>query len=232
MHWRQDSHCKRSRCAPIDRVTFFVLASYYSRAMKAAGRPGKRKALPKSATLGKTRATGLAEERLLVEQAQAEPARFDALYELHFERVYAFIAGRVPDRATAEDLTSEVFYKALANLKSYQWRGVSFVAWLLRIAANAVIDRSQRASREHPMLDDPPDLGVKPDMRTVEHRARLFHLVKRLPEAQRRGVEERFVDQRSIREIAERLGKSEGAIKQLQLRALERLRTQMEGGHA
>ena len=169
---------------------------------------------------------------MLVEAAQSDPARFDALYELHFEHVYAFIAGRVHDRATAEDLTSDVFYKALANLKTYEWRGVPFVAWLLRIAANAIIDRSQRAFREQPMADDPPDPGVKPDMRAIEHRAQLFQLVKQLPETQRRVVQERFVDQRSIREIAERLGKSEGAIKQLQLRALERLRVQMEGGHA
>lgn len=200
--------------------------------MNATGRPGKKKAPPKSPTPRKASGPGQAEERLLVEAAQSDPERFDALYELHFERVYGFIASRVHDRATAEDLASEVFYKALANLKSYEWRGVPFVAWLLRIAANAIIDRSQRASREHPMLDDPPDPGMKPDMRTIEHRARLFQLVKRLPETQRRVVEERFVDQRSIREIAERLGKSEGAIKQLQLRALERLRAQMEGGHA
>src|SRR5215472_7758728 len=200
--------------------------------MKATGRPGKKKALPKGAASRKARAPAGAEERLLVEAAQTDPARFDALYELHFERVYGFIAGRVRDRATAEDLTSEVFCKALANLKSYEWRGVPFVAWLLRIAANAVIDRSQRASREHPMEDDPPDPGVKPDMRAIEHRARLFELVKRLPETQRRVVQERFVDQRSIREIAQSLGKSEGAVKQLQLRALERLRAQLEGGHA
>lgn len=199
--------------------------------MKATGRPGRKTAPPKSAPPQKAGVTLQVEERLLVEAAQSDPARFDALYELHFERVYAFIASRVHDRASAEDLTSDVFYKALANLKSYEWRGVPFVAWLLRIAANAVIDRSQRASREHPMADDPPD-PVKPDMRAIEHRARLFQLLKRLPETQRRVVHERFVDQRSIREIAERLGKSEGAIKQLQLRALERLRIQMEGGHA
>jgi len=200
--------------------------------MNATGRPGKEKAPPKSPASRKTSAPPQAEERRLVEAAQSDPARFDALYELHFERVYGFIAGRVYDRATAEDLTSEVFYKALINLKSYEWRGVPFAAWLLRIAANAVIDRSQRASREQPMAEDPPDPGVEPDLRAIEHRARLFQLVKRLPELQRRVVQERFVDQRSIREIAERLGKSEGAIKQLQLRALERLRAQMEGGHA
>jgi RNA polymerase sigma-70 factor, ECF subfamily len=200
--------------------------------MKATRRPGKKKTLPKGAASRKGGAPAQGEERLLVEAAQSDPARFDALYELHFERVYGFIAGRVHDRATAEDLTSEVFYKALANLKSYEWCGIPFAAWLLRIAANAVIDRSLRASRERPIADDPPDPGVKPDMRGIEHRARLFQLVKRLPETQRRVVHERFVDQRSIREIAERLGKSEGAIKQLQLRAIERLRAQMEGGHA
>ena len=200
--------------------------------MKATGNPGRQKALPKSAAPRKESAPARPEEHLLVEAAQSDPARFEALYELHFERVYGFIAGRVHDRATAEDLTSDVFYKALANLKSYEWRGVPFAAWLLRIAANAVLDRSQRASRERSIADDPPDPGVKPDMRGIEHRARLFQLVKRLPETQRRVVQERFVDQRSIREIAKRLGKSEGAVKQLQFRALERLRAQMEGGHA
>ena len=219
-------------CRGMASVTFFAVASYYSKAMKATGRPGRRKAPRKSSASRKVKTPAPAEERLLVEAAQSDPARFDALYEQHFERVYAFVIGRVHDRATAEDLTSEVFYKALANLKNYEWRGIPFAAWLLRIAANAIIDRSQRASREQPMADDPPDTGVKPDMRGIEHRARLFQLVKRLPETQRRVVHERFVDQRSIREIAARLGKSEGAVKQLQLRALERLRAQMEGGHA
>lgn len=213
-------------------VTFFAAGSYYSRAMKATGRPGKKKPLPKGAASRNAKTPAQVEERLLVEAAQSDPAKFDALYELHFERVYGFIAGRVHDRATAEDLTADVFYKALSHLKSYEWRGVPFVAWLLRIAANAVIDRSQRASRERPIADDPPDPGITPDMRTIEHRALLFQLVKQLPETQRRVVQERFVDQRSIREIATRLGKSEGAIKQLQLRALERLRAQMEGGYA
>ena len=152
--------------------------------MKATGRPGKKRTLPKSPASRKASAPAQAEERLLVEAAQSDPARFDALYELNFERVYGFIAGRVRDRGTAEDLTSEVFYKALANLRSFEWRGVPFVAWLLRIAANAVIDRSQRAAREHPLADDPPDPGFKPDLRAIEHRARLFQLVQRLPETQ------------------------------------------------
>ena len=178
-----------------------------------------------------------AEERLLVEAAQADPAKFGALYELHFERVYGFVVSRTRDRATAEDVTSEVFHKALANLPRYEWRGVSFAAWLLRIAANAIVDQAKRSSREFSSLNDPEELSGDPglqasELRAIENRARLFRLVGQLPDAQRLVVHERFVQQRSIREIAEKLGKSEGAVKQLQLRALERLRAQMGGGHA
>ncbi len=175
------------------------------------------------------------DERGLVGAAQSDPAKFDALYELHFERVYAFVASRVRDRATAEDVTSEVFHKALANLPGYEWRGVPFVAWLLRIAANAIVDHAKRAAREFPSSDDPPDPAAELDlqaseMRAIEHRAQLFRLVGRLPEVQKQVVYERFVVQRSIKEIAERLGKTPGAIKQLQLRAVQNLRAQMEGG--
>jgi len=139
------------------------------------------------------------------------------------------------DRTIAEDVTSEVFHRALANLPKYEWRGVPFVAWLLRIAANAIIDQAKRAAREFPAPDDPPDVSADLDLQTselraIEHRAQLFRLVGQLPEVQKHVVYERFVEERSIREIAKRLGKTEGAIKQLQLRAIQSLRAQMEGG--
>jgi len=178
-----------------------------------------------------------ADERLLVQAAQSDPTKFDALYELHFERVYYFLARRVHDRATAEDLTSEVFHKALANLATYQWRGAPFAAWLFRIASNALADQYKRASREQSSSEDEqnpdehPDLSP-PDLDTIDYHARLFRLVDHLPAVQCQVIRERFVEQRSIREIADRLNKTEGAIKQLQFRALQTLRAQMEGGHA
>jgi RNA polymerase sigma-70 factor (ECF subfamily) len=178
-----------------------------------------------------------ADEHLLVQAAQNDPKKFDALYELHFERVYYFLASRVHDRATAEDLTSEVFHKALANLATYQWRGAPFAAWLFRIASNALVDQYKRASREQSSsdnaqnLDEHPDLSA-PALETVDYHARLFRLVDHLPAVQCQVIRERFVEQRSIREIADRLNKTEGAIKQLQFRALQTLRAQMEGGHA
>ena|ERR1017187_3766267 len=175
-----------------------------------------------------------AEERLMVAAAQDDPAKFADLYEIHFERVYAFIASRVRDRDLAEDLTSEVFHKALANLRHYEWRGAPFAAWLIRIAAHAIADQSKRAAREISSAEEPPDTGVEaePDLDGIEHRARLFRLVRELPGNQRRVIHQRFVEQRSIREIARRLGRSEGAVKQLQFRALQSLRAQMEGGVA
>jgi RNA polymerase sigma-70 factor, ECF subfamily len=194
-----------------------------------------RRGSAKGADAGVRLGTGRsADEQGLVEAAQSDPAKFDALYELHFERVYAFVASRMRNRTTAEDVTSEVFHKALASLPSYEWRGVPFVAWLLRIAANAIVDHAKRAAREFPAPDDPPDPAAAPDlqaseMRAIENRAQLFRLVGQLPEVQKQVVFERFVEQRSIREIAERLGKTEGAVKQLQLRAVQNLRAQMEG---
>ena len=76
-----------------------------------------------------------ADERLLIEAAQKDPARFGVLYEINFERVYAYVVKRVQDRSEAEDVTSEVFHQALANLKRFEWRGIPFSAWLFRIAA-------------------------------------------------------------------------------------------------
>lgn len=86
------------------------------------------------------------DERQLIAAAQADPCRFAALYDLHFERVYAYVARRVGNRAEAEDVTAEVFQQALASLPRFEWRGAPFAAWLYRIAANAIADRWQRTS--------------------------------------------------------------------------------------
>src|SRR5271165_5544815 len=87
-------------------------------------------------------------EQSRIESARRDPARFADLYEDNFYRVYAYIARRVRDRATAEDLTSEVFREALAGIAKFEWRGVPFVAWLLRIASRKVADHYRSGGRE------------------------------------------------------------------------------------
>ncbi len=125
---------------------------------------------------------------------------------------------------------SEVFHHALAKIRSYEWRGVPFSAWLIRIAANAITDRWKQILRESddPVSEDLED-GTAED---IEQCAALSQLVQGLPEDQRRVVVMRFVEQRSIKEIAKEICRSEGAVKQLQFRALTKLRAQMEGANA
>ena len=169
------------------------------------------------------------DERALIEAAQADPARFSDIYERHFHRVYVYAIRRTGSRAEAEDITSEVFERALVNLPRFEWRGVPLVAWLFRIAANAMADRRRQTERDS--ADPPPDLPDENEAAAIERRAMVFQLVDRLPDLQRQVIEMRFVDGRSIREIAAALKRSEGAVKQLQLRALENLRKSMEGRH-
>ena len=168
------------------------------------------------------------DDRLLVEEAQRDPARFGELYEQNFFCVYAYIARRVGRRHQAEDLTAEVFREALASLGTFEWRGAPFVAWLLRIASRAVADHYKRSSKESGSPVEEPERLVAQE---IERHVILFQLVDRLPDAQARVIRLRFVEQRSIREIAQELGRSEGAVKQLQLRAIENLRAQLEAAH-
>lgn len=187
-------------------------------------------------------------ERRLVEAAQQDRARFADVYERYFELVYAYVARRVRDRAATEDLTSEVFRKALANIDRFKWTGAPFGAWLLRIASNLIADRTKKAARERglsPSLSegvDPNSLTVglpSPDdanapqpqqiqLEDAERRAWVIRMVDQLPEDQRRVVRMRFAEEKSISEIAIALGRSEGAVKQLQFRAFQNLRAKLD----
>jgi RNA polymerase sigma-70 factor (ECF subfamily) len=174
------------------------------------------------------------EERALIEAAQQDPSRFGELYELHFERVYAYISRRVRERSAAEELTSHVFHQALANLGKFKWRGAPFAAWLFRIARNSIADRAQRQLRESESGRESSlqslnssEAGVDDDLEQAETVARVYQLVDQLPWDQRYVIRLRFAEEKSIREIAGQLSRSEGAIKQLQFRALQNLRTRM-----
>jgi RNA polymerase sigma-70 factor, ECF subfamily len=164
-------------------------------------------------------------EKQLIEAAQKDPSFFAELYEQNFESVYAFIITRVRNRNEAQDLTSDVFHRALAGIGEYEWRGVPFASWLFRIASNAIADHFRRVGREQnlPESVDPVD----PATEDTERRTYLFRFVNELPADQRKVLFLRFADQKTVREIAQELHRTEGAIKQLQFRALRTLRSQM-----
>jgi RNA polymerase sigma-70 factor (ECF subfamily) len=180
-------------------------------------------------------------ERLDVEAARLDPTRFAKLYEANVDRVFAFAARRVTSRAEAEDVTSETFRKALSGLPKFEWRGTPFVAWLYRIAANEISDRRAadlrevRSARPERMEAVPPGIEtVEPSIeREIEQASRrdcVERSIDELPADQRRVVMLRFFEERSIRDVARELQRTEGAVKQLQLRALEKLRERCHGG--
>lgn len=164
---------------------------------------------------------------MLIEAAQEDPGCFAELYERNFHQVYAYVSRRVQDRSEAQDLTAHVFQQALANIQKFKWRGAPFVTWLYRIAANAIADQARRKSGESAETEMSSNTAVDLDLESVERRARLFRAVETLPDDQRRVILLRFGEEKTIREIAVCLNRSEGAVKQLQFRGLENLRARL-----
>jgi len=171
----------------------------------------------------------LEDDRLLIEAAQADPARFVEVYERYVDRIYAFVSRRTENRAAAEDVTSAVFEQALRTIGRFEWRGIPLSAWLFRIASNALADYWRDRAHDGHTVELPEVLDAH-EAGEIDRRIALYQELERLPDLQQQVIRLRFVQEKSIREVAAALGRSEGAVKQLQLRALDNLRKSM-GGH-
>jgi len=166
------------------------------------------------------------EEQLLVERAKVDADAFGVLYDRHVAGVYRYVFARLHNSATAEDVTAEVFIKALRNIGRYRARGRPFACWLYRIAGNAIADhfRHQPESRELP--EGLPDCDAQVETSAIRHLEveDIWQLVARLPAQQRLAMRLRFGEDRSLKEAAQIMGKSEPAVKLLIYRAVGRLR--------
>jgi RNA polymerase sigma-70 factor, ECF subfamily len=169
------------------------------------------------------------DERLLVERAKVDADAFGVLYDRHVAGIYRFVYTRLRNAAAAEDVTAEVFVKALRNISRYQARGRPFACWLYRIAGNAVADhfRHEPVSRE--LSEGLPDTATQVEAAAIRRLEieELWRLVERLPRQQRLAMTLRFGEDRSARETAEIMGKSEAAVKLLIYRAVVRLRSEV-----
>jgi RNA polymerase sigma-70 factor (ECF subfamily) len=172
------------------------------------------------------------EEDLVRRAQRREPEAFAQLYEEHLDRIYRYVVLRVRSQADAEDITQQVFLKALENIGSYRWRGMPFASWLFRIAHNLVVDHWKKKSRQKveavapeevdqmaESSDDPATLAeLKFDVK------QLSVACEQLSDGQREIVSLRFAGGLSVAEAAKVMGKSEGAVKVLQHAALVKLR--------
>jgi len=168
--------------------------------------------------------------RALVELARDGDAEaFGQLYDHYVSGVFRFIYYRVGSRQLAEDLTSETFVRGLKAIQRFTWQGKDFGAWLTTIARNLIADHFKSSrSRLEIVSDDIPEGRVparstEEDVLALISNEMLFEAVNSLPPEQRDCILMRFIQGMSIAETAAALKRSEGAIKQLQLRAVRSL---------
>jgi len=163
-----------------------------------------------------------------------DPEAWAEIYEKYFSRVYRYIALRVGDKTEAEDLAGQVFLKALESISSFKWRGVPVSAWLFRIAHNQVIDyrRTSKAKLHSPLeeslVSDDTDPVLEAERNLDIHQ--VVQAVGHLTQAQRDVIELRFAGGLSTAEVANVLGRSQGAVKVLQHSALVALRKRLSSG--
>lgn len=168
------------------------------------------------------------EEKRLIERAKRDPREFGALYDRHFQQIYRFVYSRVREQTAAEDVTSEVFIKALKAMPRYQETGRPFAAWLYQIAVNAIADRYRSLRPTHP-LEDFHDLSVggpalEDEAAQRDEVRRIWQIVEDLPMQQRTALVLKFQEDMKIEDIALAMGKTPGAVKLLIHRGVSRLR--------
>ncbi len=170
------------------------------------------------------------EHSLVREAQQGNAGAFAKIYETYFDRVFRYVVVRVGNTAEAEDITQDVFLRALDSIRSFQWRGVPFSAWLFRIAHNLLTDRLRSRGRheeialddEMPLADTRQDPSAFVEIKiSVEQ---MLVSMQNLTDAQRQVLALRFGSGLSITETAEAMKKNEGAIKALQHSAVQALR--------
>ncbi len=166
--------------------------------------------------------------RLIERSKNGDVDAFKALHGRYHDRLFTYAFFRLGDREEARDVAQDVFLAAWQRLPSFEYRHEgSFPAWLFRIAHNIVVGRIRKSHR-HPVsvVEELPEESIEFEGEAVSRRL-VVDLLSRLPEAQREVVTLRFLAGMSLADVAAAIDKSEGAVVQLQLRGIERLRKEM-----
>jgi RNA polymerase sigma-70 factor (ECF subfamily) len=170
--------------------------------------------------------------RLVARAQQGDRRALEELYLLHFDRIYSYLQLSVGNRHDAEDLTNQTFTKMLESIDRFVWRQAPFSAWLFRIAHNLAMDHFRAGRRWQPEEEPPEDVDAlelsaeDEALRTIGREA-LLGMFDTLSREQRQVLTLKFVFDFANAEIAAILGKTEGAIKSLQHRALVSLERQL-----
>ena len=173
--------------------------------------------------------------RRLVERGQqGDREALEELYLLHFDRIYSYLHMSVGNRHDAEDLTTQTFLKMLESIRRFRWQSAPFSAWLFRIAHNLAMDHFRASRRWQPEEEVPEPVGeTEPSAELAAFqsigRQSMLELIENLSHEQKQVLTLKFVFNLPNGEVATILGKTEGAIKSLQHRALVSLQKQIAG---
>jgi RNA polymerase sigma-70 factor, ECF subfamily len=172
------------------------------------------------------------EQELITQAQKGDEEAVTRLYETYVDAIYEYVSFRVDSKATAEDVTSEVFLRMVRGIASYQNHGIPFRAWLYRIAANLVIDhyRERKKGFAIPLLESHQSDDTDPfdHLARTEEQLRLRVAIRSLPEMYQDLLVLRFVENLSHTEIATIMNKSAAALRAMQHRALKALAEQFE----
>src|SRR4051812_47309906 len=169
---------------------------------------------------------GTQEMRALVARAQeGDRDALEELYLLHFDRIYSYLHMSVGNRHDADDLTTQTFLKMLESIKRFRWQSAPFSAWLFRIAHNLAMDHFRASRRWQPEEEVPEPPGeTEPSAEIAAFqsigRQSMLELIENLSQEQQQVLTLKFVFNLPNAEVATILGKTEGAVKSLQHRAL------------
>ena len=186
----------------------------------------------RAAPQGRTEGGGRAVRRLVERAQQGDRDALEELYLLHFDRIYSYLHMSVGNRHDAEDLTTQTFLKMLESIGRFRFQAAPFSAWLFRIAHNLAMDHFRASRRWQPEEDVPEPMGseeasAEDQAMDAIGRESMLDLIDRLSVEQQQVLTLKFVFNFSNAEVATILGKTEGAIKSLQHRALASLQKQI-----
>ncbi|HUY60960.1 MAG TPA: sigma-70 family RNA polymerase sigma factor [Candidatus Dormibacteraeota bacterium] len=168
----------------------------------------------------------------LVEYAKEDRERFGDLYDRYFPQIYRFVYSRVRAQELAEDITSEVFFKALRALDRYRPSGSPFSSWLYQIANNAILDYHRAHRHLEGTIDDALEVadrraGVADQVVERDLLGEVWRAIATLPEHQRAAMTLKYQEDLKNAQIGQILGKSEGAVKLLIFRGTRAVRGQL-----
>lgn len=182
----------------------------------------------------------LADEQLLLEKARTDPAYFGPLYDAYHSKIFGYAFRRTADYDLARDITADTFLKAVLKLPGFEWRGVSVEAWLFRIATNELRMYYRQRKYESTVFGQLPEQFVlerrlhlvfeqerkalEAQMKDYQDFVKVQKALQHLPLPCQEALSLRYFEQKTVLEIAGILAKSEGTVKSLLFRGLEKLK--------